>query len=118
MTAAIDIRAIVAEVRAAHAEAEAAVARFNALRPGRRLRVADVGPTWAEWLASPSGGAYLAAVAAFEAAADRLIEARPASLVEYALKLEALTLADLEADDLDRLAAERRAILADAEVWP
>ena len=118
MTAATDIRAIVAEVRAAHAEAEAAVARFNALRPGRRLRVADVGPNWSQWLASPDGVAYTAACEAFEAAADRLIAARPASLVEYVLKLEALTLADLEADDLDRLAAERRAILADAQVWP
>lgn len=113
MTSVSEIHLIAAEVRAAHAEAEETLSRFNALRPGRRLRVADVGPTWAEWLASPSGGAYLAAVAAFEAATDRLIEARPASLVEYCEKLEVLALADLEADDLDRLAAERRAILAE-----
>lgn len=113
MTSVSEIYAIAAEVRAAHAAAETALARFNALRPGRRLRVTDVGPTWVEWLASPDGAAYSAACEAFEAATDRLIDARPASLVEYCQKLEALALADLEADDLARLAAERRAIVAE-----
>lgn len=112
------IRALAAEIRAAFDAAAVAMAEYEALRPGRKMRAVDGGPTWAEWLATPSGAAYTAHCDTFEAAADRLIDARPETVFGYALKLETLALADLPQEDIDRLTAERRAIIAAAGVWP
>lgn len=112
------IRALAADLRTAHADAEVAIDRFRLLQHGRRLRVPDIGLSWPEWLASPDGVAYAAVCARFEDLADQLIDARPASLLAYCEKLEALTLADLDEDDQDRLTAERRAIIAAGEGAP
>lgn len=106
------IRALAAEVKAAYHDAGVHLATFEAMRPGRRMRVPFASPTWAEWLSTPSGVAHTAACAAFEAAADRLIGARPETLFGLALKLHVLTLADLSQEDMDRLAEERREIIA------
>ncbi len=106
------IRQLVADLNAAYRAAAVELAKHDAQRPGRKMRGRDAWPSWLDWLTTPAGIAYTAHCDDFEAICDRLIDARPETVAGYALKLEALQLADLEQADLDRLTAERRAIIA------